>query len=203
MPGTPLFGEVIYSLTDLIVAAYNSVSDTYSTPVPMAVGQTLMVEPQADTDELRSYSAIEELLAIVTKADITLSAGAIDRDAFTAIAGIANYLSGLTPNQVVTSDVLAGVDNPYFGVIGVAQATNAGVFVVGVQKCKLSKKPNYNLDGKANKFNVQEIKGTAAFVTRTSRMLIRAQYHEGSSTWTAPASGAAFKAFFTSPAVVV
>lgn len=204
MPGTQEFGEVMYLLTDLIVAAYNSVTDTYGTPVALAVGQSLMLEPEADTDELRNYGVIGDALAVPTKAKVTLGGGAIDRDAFVIMAGMSSYTSGLTPNRVVTMDVKAGEDGelPYFGAIGVSRATNSGLVAVGTQKIKLNTPPRFQLDGKANKFNIQEIEGVALPVERSSQwMLLRPKFYETASDWTAPTTPADFKAFFTSPVV--
>lgn len=203
--GTQEFGEVLYLLTDLIVASYNSVSDTFGTPVSLAVGQLLSIEPEADNDQLRNYGVKSDLLSVPVGAKITLGGGAIDRDALVAIGGAANYTSGLTPNQVVTTDWKAGEDGelPYFGVIGVARGLNSVVVAAGIQKCKLNMQPKYTLDGKENKFNLQEIEGYASPVERSNVwMLVRTKTYETASLWTAPASGSDFKAFFTSPVAI-
>lgn len=204
MPGAQEFSEVIYLLTDIVVASYNSVTDTFGTPVSLAEGQSFMIEPEGDTDKLRGYGVNKEGLSVPIGAVVTLGQGTIDRDALVVLAGVSSYLSGLTPNRVVTMDYKAGGDGelPYFGAIGVAKATNGGLVAVGVQKVMLDTQPKWTLDGKKNAFVLQETKGYAFPVTRSSElMLIRTKTYETASNWTAPTDAASFKAFFTSPAV--
>lgn len=204
MPGTAEFGEVFFVLGDLLVAKRDDDNDLYETPISLAHGQQLMVEGDTDTDELRSYGAIGETLAIPIATDITLSAGALDRDAFIAIAGAVTDTSGTTPNRVVTADFKAGLDGdlPYFGVIGLAVTTGGGRVAVGLQKCKLNNQPSFSLDGQQNQFVIQEIEGRGIPYTRSSiKMNVRLKIYESASDWTAPATGADFKSFFTSPAV--
>jgi hypothetical protein len=203
--GAQEFGEVIYLCTNIIVASYNSVTDTFGTPISLAVGQMLTVEPEADTDQLRTYGVVGDVLSVPTGAKITLGAGAIDRDALGAIGGAANYTSGLTPNRVVTTDWKMGEDGelPYFGAIGTARGTNGVLVAVGIQKAKLNVQPKYTLDGKENKFNLLEIEGYAAPVERSNIWMgVRTKTYETASDFTAPADATAFKAFFTSPAAV-
>lgn len=204
MPGQPEFGEVIFVLGDLLVAEYNPDTDTYGTPVSLTHGQSLIVEPQADTDQLRSYGTIAELLAIVTHYNLTLGAGAMDRDAMRIVAGSNDYTSGTTPNRVVTVDYKMGVDGalPYFGALGLGLTSGGGRYVLGLQKCKLNTQPNFSLDGNTNQFQVSEIEGAAVSVVRNNlQMGARYKIFETASGWTAPTSGANFKAFFTSPVV--
>lgn len=204
MPGTAEFGEVFFVLGDLLVAKYDVDNDLYETPIALTHGQQLMIEPQHDTDQLRSYGTIAELLSIATSANITLSGGALDRDAFYSISDFSGYSSGLTPNRVVTIDAHAGLDAsmPYFGAIGLGVTNGGGRIAVGLQKCKLNSQPQFSLNGQTNEFVIQEIEGVAAPVTRSSiQMLSRAKIYETASDWTAPTDGTEFKAFFTSPTV--
>lgn len=204
MPGVSEFGEIIYVLGDLLVAKRDDANDLYETPISLAIGQSLMVEPETDSDDLRSYGTKAEGLRIPIGSKITLSGGALDRDAFYAIAGFAGNSSGTTPNQVVTVDAKGGIDGamPYFGVIGVGVTTSGGKVAVGLQKCKLDNQPKFSLDGSQNKFVIQEIEGYGFVYTRSSiQMNIRAKFYETDTDWTAPANGTDFKAFFTAPAV--
>lgn len=204
MPGTQEFGEVFYVLADLIVASYDSAADTFGTPVALAEGQQLLVEPEGDTDQLRGYGAIVETLSIPTGAKLTLSAGALDRSAFRILTDWYDQTSASTPNRVVTVDLKMGADGalPNFGAIGLAVTAQGGRIAVGVQKCRLNMQPKFTLDGQANKFVIQEIEGFASPVTRNSvQQGIRLKIYETASDWTAPANAADFKAFFTAPAV--
>jgi len=204
MPGVASFGEVIFVLGDLIVAPYDVDNDAYGAPFSLVHGQQLMVEPESDTDDLRSYGVIGDMLAIPVAANITLGQGAMDRDGFRIVAGSNDYTSGTTPNRVVTVDFKAGLDGdlPYFGAIGVGRTTGGGYAVVGLQKCKLGNQPNFSLDGNQNQFMVQEIEGRAIPVVRNNiQMNIRLKIYETDTDWTAPTTGSAFKAFFTSPVV--
>lgn len=195
MPGTSEFGEIAYTLTDLIVAYYDKINDLYGTPSAMAVGQQLVVDPQSDTDELRSFGVIGELLSVPTHAKLTLDAGGVDFSAFAAITGDNTVTSGSSPNQRRTQDRAAGGQGlPYFGVIGVGATTGGGVAIVGLRCCMLDKKPKYVLDGKANKFNMSSAEGKAIPL---AGKLERLRQYQTASDWTAPATGSDFKNFFS------
>ena len=198
MPGTSEFAEIAYTLTDCVVAAYNPTANTYGTPAALAHGQVVEVEPEADQDKLRSYGAYARGLSVLIGAKLKVKHGGIDFSVLAILTGMSNYTSGLTPNQVRTSDVDAGGQGlPRFGLLGVAATDDGGNLVVGLRNCLLDMFPKWTLDGEANKFFIGDTSGYAFAV---SGMLIRAKAHETASLWTAPTTGADFLAFFTSPA---
>lgn len=199
MPGTHSFAEIGYSLTDLIVAKYSKTEDLYETPIALADGQTMDVDPENDTDQLRGYGVKTALLSINVGAKITLGQGGMHTQALQAITGAVTNTSGTTPNRVVTINFPAGgAGLPYWGAIGVMATDDGGLIVVGLRAIKLDKYPKITLDGKENKFNVPESDGYAIPI---SSLCIREKRYETASDWTAPTTGADFKAFFTTPSL--
>lgn len=199
MPGTFEFAEKVITLSDLQVAPYNITANTYGAPVALAGGQTLDVEFQADTDELRVYGVIGALLRVTTGAALTLSEGGIDFSARAILTGWANSTSGTTPNQVRSSRIKAGGANqlPYFGVIGTGSTDDGGLMVVGLRCCKLDAIPKMTLDGQENKFNVSESSGMAIPVAISNVLdMGTVKGYETASGYTAPTDGATFLSFF-------
>jgi hypothetical protein len=195
MPGTHSFGEVSYTLTDLLVARYDFTAGTYGTPVALADGQMLKIEHEADNDQLRGYGQKTRLLTVTVGAKITLGQGGVDMAAMVIIAGVSTATSGTAPNRVRSVDFPAGgAGLPYWGVIGVAATDDGGYAVVGLQACKLNSQPVFTLDGNENKFNLSETEGYAVPV---NSKLTRIKFYETASTFTAPTSGATFLAHFT------
>ena len=199
MPGVFEFGEVNYTLSDLIVAAYNKTANTYGTPATMASGQTLEVDSEHDTDKLQGYGVTTGLLSVARGAKLKFGGGGVDTDVMALISGISNYTSGLTPNQMRRSRFPAGgAGLPYFGCIGVGPTDDGGILAVGLQACKLDKFPPFKFDGKTNKFNMWECDGYAMpILISGSYFLHCARYYETASQWVAPTTGANFLAFFT------
>lgn len=198
MPGTHSFGEISYTLTDLLVARYDFTAGTYGTPVALADGQMMAVEPEADTDQLRGYGQKTRVLSVPVGAKITLGQGGVDIAALVVIAGVSTQTSGTTPNRVRTVDMTAGGSGlPYFGVIGVAATDDGGYAVIGLQAVKLDAFPKFTISGTENKFNLSE---TTGYAVPVSSKLQRIKFFESAAGWTAPASGANFAAFFSTPA---
>lgn len=199
MPGTFEFGEVSYTLSDLLVAAYSISGDTFSTPASMASGQTLEVESDADTDQLKGYGVTTRLLTVVRGSKLKFAAGGVDTSVMAIIGGVANYTSGLTPNQKRrTRQPAGGGGLPYFGTIGTAPTDDGGLMALGLYACKLDKTPKFTFDGKENKFNMWESEGYAIpFVISGAYYMWVTRFYETASDYTTPADGTAFKAFFT------
>lgn len=201
MTGTLEFSEVSFTLTDLLVAAYNITANTYGTPASMAVGQTLEVESDHDTDKLAGYGAYRRLLSVAKGAKLKFGGGGIDSNVVAILAGATNSTSGTTPNQRRRQLFSAGGGGlPYFGVIGVAATDDGGLALIGLQCCKLDKYPTIKADGKENKFNMWESEGYAIPIAVSgSDYLFHKQDQETASNWTTPSTGANFLAFFTGP----
>jgi hypothetical protein len=199
MPGTFEFGEVSYTLTDVIVASYNDVTNTYGTPAALASGHTVSIEPEGDNDKLMGYGVTTGMLSVVRGATLGFGAGGIDFSVMAIVAGLSTSTSGTGAQRVRKVLYPAGGEGlPYFGMIGVAATTNSGYAAVGLQCCKLDSHPKWTLDGKENKFNVSEVGGYAMPIQISSvYYLIVAKEIEDKTTWNAPATGGAFLTFFT------
>lgn len=180
------------------MAAYNITANTYGTPISAAIGQTLEVDPEHDTDKLPGYGVTMRLLSVARGAKIKIGMGGVDVDFLAVTAGVSNYTSNLTPNQRRRTRFPAGgAGLPYFGAIGLTPTDDGGVAAIGLQGCKLDKYPKYTADGKTNKFNMSEIEGYAIPVAISSVLyLMTVRTYETAALWTAPASGADFLAFF-------
>ena len=201
MPGTHSFGEVTFSLADLLVCAYNITLDQFQGEVvALADGQMLKVEPEADTDRQRGYGAIVRTLAVPIGAKLTLGMGGIHVASYLIMTGAETNTSDTTPNQVRTLDDNAGATAalPYFGVIGLGITDDGGYAAIGMKACKLDKQPDYTLDGTANKFNISE---TAGYAVPISNKLFRRKFYETTTLWTAPANATQFGQFFSVPAL--
>jgi hypothetical protein len=199
MPGTSEFAEVSYTLSDLVVAAYDITANTYGTPISAAIGQSLEVDAEHDTDKLQGYGVTMRLLSVPRGAKIKLGMGGVDFDFLAAVAGISNYLSNLSPNQQGRSRFPAGGSGlPYFGAIGVSATDDGGLAAIGLQACKLDKYPTWTADGKTNKFNMSEVNGYAVPVAIGGSLYLHTvRRYQQASLWTPPTTGAEFLAFFT------
>lgn len=187
------FGEVMFTLSGLIVASYNPIADTYGTPAVVSGGQTLDVEPEADTDQLREYGSIVELLAVIKGAKLKLSAGGYDYSVFAILSGFAETISGTDPNQKRTMKVKTGGSGmKYFGAIGEGEATDGSKVLVGLPKAMLNTFPKAMFNGTENKFSTSETEGYAAGNPSRDVMVLQTWQ----SGWTRPADGTAFKTFF-------
>lgn len=190
------FGEVFYSLVEVIIADYNSGS--YDTPQSLDKDQKVDVEFTADNDELRDSGAIVDFLSVVTSGTFNVGMGGVDHSVLAIMTGTSTSTSGTTPNQVRTHDFKGGAANalPYFGLIGVGIDTTGGYVAVGCPKVKLDTFPNFSLDGTANAFVISETGGKIAADSTLSNMIVRVRSYETLTDYTTPADAAAFLAFF-------
>jgi len=196
MSGTSEFGEVLYTLTDLLVAAYNVVADTYGTPISIANGQLLTSEPESDNDQMRGYGKVTRLLSVPIGVKISFKAGGLDYSALAAIAGVVNVQSGTSGSYIRRSQFPAGGRGlPYFGVIGVAAADDGGTAVIGHRMIKLDLFPKIDFNGETNKFVMSETAGYSAVPAAYTDLFIVKTY-EDAADFTAPISGANFKTWF-------
>lgn len=192
------FAEISYTLTGLVIASYNKTTDVYGTPATLENGQMAEVEPEADNDQLRGYGVKVALLSVMVGAKVMLGAGGADFSVLAILSGSSNYTSGLTPNQVRTTDIVFGGGGlPYFGMLGKSPTDDGGLMVLGLRCVKLDAFPKWTLDGQANKFNLSENGGYAIPI---NQRCVRIKTYETASLWTDPANGTDFKNFFTSPA---
>lgn len=188
----PEFGEVIYNVESIIVAALQS-DNTYGTPAIIEYGQELIWEFEADNDELSGYGMTVELLAIIRKAMTTLKKGSLSSDARTILTGMSQSTSGTTPNQIATHDVVMGGSGlPYFGVV-FQGASVFGNVIGGAPKCKLETYPKLGIA--ENKFSIHEAKLNAIAPSTTIRKAFRLKRYETAGSIPTDASG--FDTFFS------
>jgi len=191
------FGEVLFSLNEILIAPYNILTDLYtSDPALMDFDQQVEIEFETATDELWDSGKKARKLAVITGAKLKIAAGSFDWNVIAMLLGTTNETSGTTPNRVRA--ITYPEQLPYFGLIGVADSDDdpAGVAVIGVRCAKLDKPFKYTFNGKDPKFVVNDdIAGTALFV---GSMLVRPKIYETASDWATarPTTGALFKSFF-------
>lgn len=153
------FGEVAFTLTELVVATYNITTGAVGSAVPIEDGQTLDITPMGDTDELKAFGRIKHMLSIPTHAEFKGGYGGISRSALAVITGNAEVESGTTPSRTFFQNMVAGGVLPYFAIAGRALVEGGGSLAVGLKACMLDKLPAISFDGKANKFIVSEFSG--------------------------------------------
>ena len=188
-----LFGEVLYNPTELWVAKLNA-DNTYATPVLVDQLQKITFQFEADTDALKAYGQVTELLSIVTHGSGTLEQASLDYAAMTAMTGLTAAASGSTPNQASTMDfTTGGAGLPYFGWIGAFAGLLGANVIIGAAKCMLDQYPAFTMD--QNKFRM----GSAGFrfvsPNTTIRKALRARRYE--TAVASPASSANFATFFS------
>lgn len=151
--------ESIYTITDLRVARWDG--SNYGTVVQLAEGQNLTFEPQADTDEKKSYGLIRRLLTVVTMVNFNLGVGLVQANAIWVMVGITQSVSGSGDGLTQRLRLDAGGGGlPYFGIVGnFATDDQGGVgnVVVGIPLCKLDAPPS--LSSEQNQFILPESAG--------------------------------------------
>ena len=145
--------QSIYTITDLRVARWDG--SNYGTVVSLAEGQMLQFEPQADTDEKKSYGLIRRLLTVVTHVNINIGVGLVQANAIWVMCGIVQSVSGSgdTLTQRLRLDA-GGAGLPYFGVVGNFASDDLGDVVIGIPLCKLDTAPS--LSSEQNQFILPE-----------------------------------------------
>jgi hypothetical protein len=186
------------------VFSYNITTDTYGTPAGWAGGQMFMAEPEADNDQLREYSVKTRLLSVTVGSKGKVKGGGLDFSSVNILCGspFGEYYS--EPNRTrIMDDVAGGAGLPYFGALAVSATDDGGIYVQGLRCMKLNVLPAITHDGEQNKFSISEVEAYAIprptlIGASTLQVLRRHKVFEREANWTAPASGAAFKSFFTS-----
>lgn len=148
--------QSIYTITGIRVARWDG--SNYGAPVSLAEGQTLQFEPQADTDEKKSYGLITRLLTVFTHVNLNLGVGLIQANALWVMTGLAQSVSGsgATATQRLGFDA-GGAGLPYFGVVGNFASDDQGDVVMGIPLCKLDAIPSLSSD--QNQFILPESAG--------------------------------------------
>lgn len=189
------FGEVMYTLSGLIVARYNPTLNTYGTPVLVSGGQTLDIEPEADNDQLREYGQKVEGLAVIVGAKLKFSAGGYDYSAFSAITGFDEVITGTEGDYSRKLRVKAGGHGLlYFGAIGEGQTTDGSIALVGIPKGQLNTFPKASYNGQENKFSMSETEGYGYANPNQDVMILDTE--QNPENWVRPTTGTEFGAFF-------
>jgi len=202
MAGTSEFGERSLTLTDCLVATFSpttTFASAFGTPASLAIGQTMEIDFEADTDELVGYGYTQALLTVIRGGKLKISQGGVDRSVLAILAGISNSTSGSGAAQVAKSVFAAsGTSLPYWGAIGLAATDDGGYAAFGICGCMLDKFPAFTLDGKDNKFNMSETEGRFMPITISSvSTVLVIKTIQDRTTWNAPATGGAFATFFS------
>ncbi len=148
--------QSIYTITDIRVARWDGTG--YGTVVALAEGQTLQFEPQADTDEKKSYGLIRRLLTVITHVNFNISIGLVQANAIWAMCGVSQSVSGSGDSLTQRLRLDAGGSGlPYFGVVGNFASDDLGDVVMGIPLCKLDTAPS--LSSEQNQFILPESAG--------------------------------------------
>jgi hypothetical protein len=148
--------QSIYTITDLRVARWDGTE--YGTVVALAEGQTLQFEPQADTDEKKSYGLIRRLLTVLTHVNFNIGVGLVQANAIWVMAGVTQSVSGSGDSLTQRLRFDAGGSGlPYFGVVGNFASDDLGDVIMGIPLCKLDAPPS--LSSEQNQFILPESSG--------------------------------------------
>ena len=187
----PEFGDVIYNISGMYVAALQS-DNTFGEPAFVEYGQDYSWDYEADTDEIMSYGQIVETLAIIKKATGTMKEASLNMASKSIMTGTSESESGTSPNKIATIDFqTGGAGLPYFGII-VAGSSVAGNVLAGFPKCKLQTIPSFKIE--QNKFRLGEAKVDMLPPSSLIRKVSRIRRNETAAS--IPTTGAGFDAFF-------
>lgn len=150
--------EIVFTLTEIRIATYNILTDTFGTPIELPQPQDFEVDPQADTDEIKAQGYLQHLLTVNTHATFTTSSAGLPFEALAIMAGLTNDSSGSSPNQERTLDVDAGSDGlPYFAIVGKMVGEQDDDLHIGLPVCKLDSVPSWSVE--QNQFVISEMSG--------------------------------------------
>lgn len=171
------YGDVVFTLIDLKVAPWLA-GNTYSpTAVTLGYSSEMSFQVNSDTDQIKAFGMLVELLAVITHAEGKIKNAAVDSEATYVLSGFATTSSGTTPSRTGTLDILGGgAGLPYFGAVGAFAGLNGAGILVGIRKCKLDTIPGWTVE--QNKFRMAET-GFKGIVPDTStRSLLKIRKYE-------------------------
>jgi len=192
-------GETPYTLTNLIVSAYDISDDSYSdTILELPDGMMMVAEPESDNDKMKAYGRYTRGLSVPLGSKVNFKSGGVHFASLEALANASSATAGVAPNQVITVDVPAGGQGMgYFGVLSVSAVDDGSLFVMGHKQVMLNTPPKIEQDGENNKFMNWESEGYSfPFDISSSPFLYRIKRFETPSDFTVPVDGAGFLAFF-------
>lgn len=182
------------SLYEIIVAKTNSDATSYEDPIQLDLDQMFTVTPVHDTDTQRDSGGVRNLLSVFTHAEVTIQAGGIPFLAMVMMMGSNTSTSG----NIVSISKPTGLNNPYFGAVGVAPMEDGGYLGVGVMKIQLTADPVYTLDGNTNAFLQSEVSALAG-KRPSDNLVFVSKLYDDLAAWQAdkPADGAAMLAYMS------
>lgn len=187
----PSFGDIIYNITDMYVAALTG--STYGTPARVEYVQSFSFEFESDEDTIKAYGLNVETLSIPIGGTGTIAEASLSWGAMAVMTGNSESSSGSTPNGVKQIDMLAGgAGLPYFGVIA-SYAAVEGNALIGFPKCKLVSLPAFTVE--QNQFRASDMGIKMVAPSAVIRKLMRLKKNETAAT--VPTSSGDFGTFFT------
>lgn len=183
-----------YSLYEVLIAKTVPDATSYEDPVQLAKDQMFTVTPVHDTDQQRDSGSVGSTLSVQTHGEVTIQAGGVPFLAGVVMMGSNTSTSG---NRVTISKP-AGINNPYFGAIGVAPTEDGKYVIIGLIKVQLQADPVFNFDGTTNAWITNELSALAT--TRSSDNLWQVIHvYDSLADWQAdkPVDGAGFLALMT------
>lgn len=132
----------VYSVTGARVATWQPASEQYGTSAALNVLQSVEIDPEHATDEVRNLGAVERMLSVMEKANLTLEMGGLEWAGLAKMTSMANTTSGSGSGAVTTNEYAGGgAGLPYFGLIVQLEADDGGVIHAYLRWCKLSTYP--------------------------------------------------------------
>jgi len=199
MAGQFSYADVVYTLADIYMSAYNFNANTYSDTIgQIAAPQTVTADPEHDTDTLAGKGRNQRRLSVLKGIVTTFKLGGLDIAAKIIMTGGTQNDSLTTPNRQRQFGVAAGgAGLPYFGAICTGPTDDGGLWTAGFQCLKLDKVPGFTLDGETNKFSMSEVGGYALPIDIDDvPYAMRERAYETAGDFVAPTDGAGFLAYF-------
>lgn len=151
------FSEVVFTLVDVRIAAYNILADTFGTAIVVPEPQTYEVTPEADNDSIKATGKLTHLLSVLTHVSFKMSTAGIPFEALAIMSGASTNSSPTT--QKTSKQSAGGAGMPYFGIVGKLVGEQGDDLHLGLPVCKLDKSPGWKAE--QNKFLIGECAGKA------------------------------------------
>lgn len=139
MPTWGLSAGPSFGLNDAKIAV-NNLDGTFGTLVDVPSVQMMGVNPQTVNAQLEGDDTITDTHARLISVQVTLRFGSINIAALEVITGLSKVLGGQVANNDQQEQLLfTGLNFPYFGITGMAEATSAtgGNVQIFVPKVKI------------------------------------------------------------------
>lgn len=186
---------VPYLVEDLTIAAYDMVTEKFTTPQAFLFVGGIEIGPKFDTDTLMNKGAVERMLAVLTSLEIKATSAGFDYRVMQILTGIASALSPSSGQR--DFNVPGGNNAKYFGAIAKLPIDDGGVLQVGWAWLKC-------LDGlyelkadEKSQFSKKEMQWTAGRLRKANNSLVDMHKEKYYSVNTAlPATAGEFNSWF-------